>query len=520
MADSALKLRSASLYSLYVLLLLLIAYLLNQLDRYTLAIVTQPMAQEIHYGDHGCLDNTENVTHKENSTVTCKKILNETECLLATDYYEDELCKWDYNGQGFEYQIVAGPVFILIYTFTGIFLGFAADQYNRKNLLAFCLMFWSLMTLLTGFVKEYWQLVLLRFGLGFGEAGCTPFAASLIADYFDEALRGSALGVYNWGIYTGYSLSYALGDFITRANILGQGWRWVFIISGIPGLVFGIVIFLTVKEPERRLNQGEMKKNEDGISLREKLHTTIRPFLSPSMILLCLAGSIRNAGGYVWAYNTHPYFEAIGRPTDEIGTYMSVIPLVGGSIGVVLGGFISDVIVKRRGPTARVLVLVASQVLAAPFAAGALFLPAPWAYISLIPSNIIGEMWVGVTLAVVVELVPSKVRTSAVAVYLFIITNIGGNIPLLVPPLQTAFEVMTDDKAESLRYALYILFPGLYVAGAFLFLLTLCMLKRDIRKVENYNYVQLEGSQHDDDEDEEEDESTGIIGDRESKRTS
>ena len=67
-----------------------------------------------------------------------------------------------------------------------------------------------------------------------------------------------------------------------------------------------------------------------------------------------------------------------------------------------------------------------------------------------------GEMWVSVTLAVVVELVPSAVRATAVAFYFFIITNIGGNLPLLVPPLE---------KATSLKVALYILYPGFYLLG-------------------------------------------------------
>ena len=78
------------------------------------------------------------------------------------------VCKWDYNGQGIEYQLIAGPVFIVIYTFAGIFISFAADKYNRKMMLAGCLIWWSVMTLLTGFVNKYWQLALLRFGLGLG----------------------------------------------------------------------------------------------------------------------------------------------------------------------------------------------------------------------------------------------------------------------------------------------------------------------------------------------------------------
>jgi MFS family permease len=56
----------------------------------------------------------------------------------------------------------------------------------------------------------------------FRESGCNPFATSIIADYFDEELRGSAIGVYNWGIYIGYSLSYAIGNAVTQ-SLVGTG---------------------------------------------------------------------------------------------------------------------------------------------------------------------------------------------------------------------------------------------------------------------------------------------------------
>lgn len=58
--------------------------------------------------------------------------------------------------------------------------------------------------------------------LHFREAGCTPFVASMLADIYPTELRGTALGIYNWGIYMGYSMSYALGNLITAANINGQ----------------------------------------------------------------------------------------------------------------------------------------------------------------------------------------------------------------------------------------------------------------------------------------------------------
>ncbi|ELU06601.1 hypothetical protein CAPTEDRAFT_220111 [Capitella teleta] len=482
-------------YSIYVLLLLVIAYLLNQLDRYTLGIVTKPMSRDLEYGDQACFRNS-----SLPSTVFKSAVCNattENTCDATTDFNGTKICAWDYNGQGFEYELLAGPIFIVVFTFVGIPISFVADIYNRKNMLAIAVTFWSLMAGLTGFVTEYWQLALLRFGLGAGEAGCTPFATSLISDYFDVGVRASTLGVYNWGIYMGYSLSYAVGNFITKADIMGLGWRWVWFMSAIPGLLLGPLIFFSVKEPVRgnqvKSQEPEVEESEDEeteplispepqLSWRDKASMLGKVFLQPSILLLCLGGSIRNAAGYVWAYNTQIYYEEMGEEPEDIGRWMSWVPLVGGSISVVLGGFISDRIVKRVGPYARLLVLIGSQLAAAPFVAGALYLKPPAAYAILIPGYIIGEMWVSVCLAVAVELVPSTLTTSAVAIYLFIITNIGGNMPLLVPPLKNAFMSAGFSPVDALRAALYILYPGLYVLGGFFFFVTLLVLRRDLQR--------------------------------------
>ena len=66
--------------------------------------------------------------------------------------------------------------------------------------------------------------------------------------------------------------------------------------------------------------------------------------------------------GYVWAYNTQIYYQDIGTDDETIAWYMSWIPLVFGCVGVSLGGFISDRVVQRIGPYARLGVLIASQV--------------------------------------------------------------------------------------------------------------------------------------------------------------
>lgn len=131
------------------------------------------------------------------------------------------------------------------------------------------------------------------------------------------------------------------------------------------------------------------------------------------------------------------------------------------------------------------------QILAAPFAAGALFLPNPWCFLSLIPSNIIGEMWIGVTTAIVVDLAPSKIRTAAVGLYLFIITVIGGNFNLLVDPIRKGFAHNLSDLT-SYRLALLFTFPGVYAISSLLFVLAFFLMRLDLKhkmKFEQQNMV-------------------------------
>jgi MFS family permease len=400
--------------------------------------------------------------------------------------FNASVCRWWWSGEGLLYQVLAGPVFNNLYPIAGVFTGFLADLGSRKVFLVISLVFWSIATGLTGFAQTYWHLVVLRALLAIGAAGCSPFALSIIGDYFPTELRGTAIGIYYFGIYIGYSLSFAIGNSIAQT----LGWRWVFFISGIAGVAVAPIVLFTVREPERKSNKTKTDaktKPDDKISLSQRFFLLLVTFIMPGMFVLCLAGSIRNAGGYVWAYNTQIFFEKF-YSKDTIRNFMSWIPLVGGSLGAVFGGVISDALVKGRGPVARIWVLFISQVAAAPFAAGALFLPYPWCFLSLIPSNIIGEMWIGVTSAIIVDLAPAKIRTASLGLYLFIITVIGGNFNLLVSPITNGFEHHLG-KILSLRLTLLLTFPTLYVIGSALFLLSFFLMKIDLRlkpEVEHY----------------------------------
>lgn len=131
------------------------------------------------------------------------------------------------------------------------------------------------------------------------------------------------------------------------------------------GIAVAPIILISVREPKRTKNtkvDTDKADQDTKPSFKRRLSLLIKTFLFPGMFMLCIAGGIRNAGGYVWAYNTELFFQAQDLTNAQISHYMSWIPLVGGSLGAIFGGFISDLLVKNRSSYVRIWVLIVSQV--------------------------------------------------------------------------------------------------------------------------------------------------------------
>ena len=157
----------------------------------------------------------------------------------------------------------------------------------------------------------------------------------------------------------------------------------MFFISALMGIAVTPFLVLTIREKPKK--KAEQRNDSEGVNSSATAESNDRPstvkrkltvkyiiayvkelaltFLTPSMILLLVSGGIRNAGGYVWGYNTQLFFNNYrGFSPDEISSFMGWIPLVAGSLGAFVGGLISDVVVAKRGSYWRVWVLVISQV--------------------------------------------------------------------------------------------------------------------------------------------------------------
>src|SRR5581483_12230392 len=109
----------------------------------------------------------------------------------------------------------------LFYVSFGLPIGWLADRFSRRNIIAISVLLWSLMTGATGLSATWGQLLGSRIGVGGGEAGATPAGSSLLADYFGARERPMALTVFALGAPFGSWLAAAVGGDIAQT----WGWR-------------------------------------------------------------------------------------------------------------------------------------------------------------------------------------------------------------------------------------------------------------------------------------------------------
>lgn len=135
----------------------------------------------------------------------------------------------------------------LFYVLSGIPIAWFADRSNRRNIVAVALVIWSGFTVFCGLSHSYVQFLLGRIGVGFGEAGATPPSTSIVSDCFPAERRPMALSVFALGAPIGAWWGADLAGAVAQA----AGWRAAFFALGVPGVLLGLLVFLTIHEPRR-----------------------------------------------------------------------------------------------------------------------------------------------------------------------------------------------------------------------------------------------------------------------------
>jgi MFS family permease len=232
-----------------------------------------------------------------------------------------------------------GTAFTLLYAFVGVPLGRLTDKTGRKWILSAGVFVWSLTTVLSGLAQNFWQLFILRLGVGVGEASCAPAATSLIGDFFPASRRARALSIFMLGLPVGIALSFAVSGTIARS----YGWRPAFYVAGIPGLLCALAVLL-IREPQR----GATEVHRIGGHKREG--SPYRHVLSiPTMRWLIISGALHNFNMYAIGSFLTPFLMRYHGADIRSANFISMVVYgLSGAPGLILGGILGDAVMKRR----------------------------------------------------------------------------------------------------------------------------------------------------------------------------
>jgi predicted MFS family arabinose efflux permease len=319
---------------------------------------------------------------------------------------------------------LGGMAHALAYSIFVLPIGWLLDRTNRVRLLAVMLGLWSALTMLGALATSYWHLFAMRMGVGGAEAATSPSIQSLVASLFPAKTRASAMGVVFSGVAIGTGVIFAIGGTIADA----WGWRYVFLVAGLPGVILAFVMWFVLKEPPRRSGKGGVV--EKAPPLRKSIAFVLKsPPIMFSIVGLTLASM---SVASVWTWIAPIMVRQHGFSLAQAGF------IIGLSAGLVkfgstfLSGFAADFIAKGRVDRLWIVPSCA-LVLSLPVAAGVVFVPAQWLVIVFV-------MILGLTLgthyatprAVIVSVTPEHMRGSVASIEQLFVNLLGAGMGPLI----------------------------------------------------------------------------------------
>jgi len=366
-------------------------------------------------------------------------------------------------------SLLMGPSFAIFYALLGFPIGRLADRVTRRGIIAWGIIVWSLMTTMCGAARNYWQLFLARVGVGVGEAALSPATFSLLADYFPRDRLGTAISVYSMGICLGSGIALMLGGWIVGEisdagawtfPIVGSlhPWQAVFVGIGLPGLLLA-PLARTIREPLRGAMGGA---TAEGLPLRtvtSYVQQHARAFLAHNFGFAFLA-----MVSYGWAFWIPTFLiRNHGWTPQHAGFTYGLWVITFGATGVVIGGYLSDVLARRGHADAKlriVLIGVVGELLSSFLF---LFAPTDVMEVALIPATFFASFGFGAGPAAIQEITPVPMRAQTSALYVFIVSAVGLGIG------STVVAALTDyvfKRAGAIRDSLLVTtVVGLILAG-------------------------------------------------------
>jgi predicted MFS family arabinose efflux permease len=409
----------------YVLILLLVVSLLNFVDRQIMAVLLEAIKKEFRFSDT-------------------------------------------------QLGLLGGMAFAVFYSILGIPLASMADKFNRRNIIAVTLSLWSAMTAVCGLAVGFVSLFLARVGVGVGEAGSSPASYSLVSDYFPSERRATALAVLGMGIPLGVLTGFLVGGWVNQFF----GWRSAFMVVGLPGVALAGLLRLTLREPQRGHYDVQSAPSQ-----APSIRATFKYLWSRRACLhLCLASSLYGLSGWgagIWQPSF--FIRSHGMTSGAAGTWLAFVFGLSGACGAFLGGAIGDRQFRRTHDPRWYLWISSAGILVAIPAVFLVYLwptPIP-AFLFLIAPTLLGHMYLGPVMAMLLGIAGSRRRALASAIYSFFVNLISMGLgPLIVG--MTSDYLQPRYGRDSLRYAILAVVVISTLWAAVHFLLATRTLREDL----------------------------------------
>lgn len=377
-------------------------------------------------------------------------------------------------------SLLMGFSFALFYALFGLPIGRMADSMSRKGIIGCGLFLWTLMTAGCGTAKSFVVLFVFRTGVGVGEAALSPSAYSMITDYFPKEKLARALSVYAMGVTIGSGMAYLVGGNViawaerlgvTELPVLGEvkPWQVAFLTIGAAGFL-PLFLLLLVREPVRRgvkkITMDDGSEVAARVPIREVFEymaTNGRTYVSHHVAFALLAFS--GYGLAVWCptllIRVHEW------DTGDVGTLLGIRAIISSSLGVIVGGTLSDWLAKKGYLDAPIRVGMLSCIIWLPVGIAYPLVDNAWAcYILMNFAFFFSSFTTGIGPASLQRIMPNKMRGLSSSLFLMMNSLIG----LGLGP--TAVALLTDnvfDDPMKLGYSCVVVgvFAQLLAFGVF-----------------------------------------------------
>ncbi|WP_158637986.1 MFS transporter [Sphingomonas ginsenosidivorax] len=345
----------------------MIVYTLHSLDRYVFGVIIEPLRHEFHFTDS-------------------------------------------------QLGAIGGTAHAIGFCVCVLPVGWLMDRTNRVKFLATMLGIWSAVSGLGALATGYWSLFAMRTVVGAAESSTAAGTQSLVASIFPAKERASAMGIVHSGLALGTGLAFVIGGFVAQH----WGWRAVFLVVGLPGVILAALMWLRFPEPPK---SNESSDAGQAVPMWQvaKFFVRTRAVFFNTIGLAIVAMNIAS----IWIWITPILVREHGFSLSAAGLVVGIAAGVLKFASTALSGFLADWIAKGRVDRLWVVPSCALT-LSVPAAFGIAFAPSPAIAVVLV-------FVLGLTLgthysapkAAIMTATPPRMRGSVAAMQ-ELVANLGG----------------------------------------------------------------------------------------------